>query len=86
MPASVVLEGQKAIAPGCPGCSDSECEPRFVSGLADPQALAAPQAAWSSFEASVTSHGGAGVALVAAPDPGFVDARQATRRAEAGAA
>ncbi|HUJ29220.1 MAG TPA: hypothetical protein VLW85_24540 [Myxococcales bacterium] len=67
VPASVVLDGQKAIAPGCPGCSDYECEPRFVATLVDPQALAVLEAAWARFEASVVSHGGSGVALVAVP-------------------
>lgn len=35
VPASVVLEGQQAIAPGCPGCSDYDCEARFVATLVD---------------------------------------------------
>ena len=35
VPASVVLEGQLATASGCPGCSDYECEARFVATLAD---------------------------------------------------
>ena len=67
VPASVVFEGQRVIAGGCPGCSDYECEPRFVATLVDPQALAALEAAWARFEASVIAHGGAGAVLVALP-------------------
>lgn len=67
VPASVVLAGQQAIAPGCPGCSDYECESRFVAKLVDPRALAALQAAWEAFEASVIACGATGVTLVAVP-------------------
>jgi hypothetical protein len=85
VPASVVLQGQEAIAPGCPGCSDYECEARFVATLADPQALAALQAAWAAFEGSVTSHGGVGATLVAVPavTPTRDEAVERIRRARA---
>lgn len=69
VPASVVVEGQQAILHGCPGCSDYECEARFVASLADSQALSALQTAWAAFEASVTAHGGAGIILVGLPPP-----------------
>lgn len=86
VPASVVLEGQRAIAPGCPGCSDYECEARYVATLVDPQALAALEAAWAAFEASVTSHGGVGATLVALPTvtrPTPDEAAEGARRAKA---
>ena len=86
VPASVVLEGQRAIAPGCPGCSDYECEARFVATLADPQALAALQAAWATFEASATSLGAVGVTLAAVPAvarPTLEEAAERTRRVKA---
>ena len=86
VPASVVLQGQQAIAPGCPGCSDYECEARFVATLADQQALAALEAAWAAFEASVASHGGLGARLVAVPAvtrPTHAEATETARRAKA---
>ena len=70
VPASVVLEGLETMLPDCPGSSDYECESRFVATLADQQALEALQAAWVGVEASVRSHGGAGVMLVGLPIAG----------------
>lgn len=85
VPASVVLEGQRAIAPGCPGCFDYdyECEAQFVATLVDPQTLAALQVAWAAFEASVTSHGGVGVTLVAVPAAARPALEEATERIRA---
>ena len=83
VPASVVLEGQQAIAPGCPGCSDYECEARFVATLVDPQALAALQAAWATFEASATSQGAVGVTLAAVPAAARPALEEATERIRA---
>ncbi len=81
VPASVVLYGQSATTPVCPGCSDYECESRFVATLVEPQALAELEAAWASFEASVTSHGGAGVTLVNVPIAAGPSLEQASARA-----
>ncbi len=86
VPVSVVAVGQEAIAPRCPGCSDYECEARFVAGLVDRRALADLQAAWDQFEANATSHGGRGVVLVAVPAVpplGLDDARERRLRARA---
>lgn len=86
VPASVVAAGQKAIAPRCPGCSDYECEARFVAGLVDPRALEDLQAAWARFEASATSHGGRSVVLVSVPlaaPPQLEEARERRLRAKA---
>ncbi len=67
VPASVILEGEEAIVHGCPGCSDYECEARFVASLADQQAVEDLEAAWERFEASVRAHGAAGALLVGVP-------------------
>jgi hypothetical protein len=86
VPASVVLEGLETMTPDCPGSSDYECESRFVATLADAQALKALQAAWAGFEASVRSHGGAGVMLVGlpiAPGPTLPGASERIWRAKA---
>lgn len=83
VPASVVLEGQRAIAPGCPGCSDYECEARFVATLVDPQALVALQAAWATFEASATSQGAVSVTLAAVPAAARPALEEATERIRA---
>ncbi len=83
VPASVVAVGQNAIAPACPGCSDYECESRFVAGLVDRRALANLQAAWERFEASARSHGGCRVKLVALPAQQLEGARERRLRAKA---
>ncbi|HZR07673.1 MAG TPA: hypothetical protein VFA79_03770 [Myxococcales bacterium] len=81
VPASVVLAGQQAISHGCPGCSDYECEARFVATLVESQVLKDLQAAWAVLEENVAALGGAGVTLVAVPTAAPATREDQTERA-----